>query len=182
MSMPLVYPNRRRAASAAEAAVWRGRSLRSLVSRRADPEVVGKPQQPKPDGTDDNRSDDTDCSTCYRVLVGPGTAFEGKDGLTENQVPDGFETTLAVVEAAEAVPWTKPEELPYAPDRPLPGLGKVHPDRFEAVLLSGRVLLLKKDLDEKLLRQAILRNDGKPLFQQLLNARVPEPRPVTEGL
>jgi Protein of unknown function (DUF1559) len=60
--------------------------------------------------------------THYQVLVGPGTAFE-KPGLTWNDFPDGPANTLLVVEAHDAVPWSKPADLTYDPDQPLPPLG-----------------------------------------------------------
>jgi hypothetical protein len=37
-----------------------------------------------------------------------------------------------VVEAAEAVPWTKPADLPYDPKQPLPKLGGMFKDVFNA--------------------------------------------------
>ena len=36
---------------------------------------------------------------------------------------DGTSNTVLVVEAATAVPWTKPDELPYDPNGMLPSLG-----------------------------------------------------------
>src|SRR5262249_17941562 len=37
--------------------------------------------------------------------------------------PDGLARTFLVVGAAQPVPWSKPADLAYAPDRPLPSLG-----------------------------------------------------------
>jgi hypothetical protein len=45
--------------------------------------------------------------TRYQVFVGPGTAFE-RPGLTFKDFSDGLENTFLVVEAAAAVPWSKP--------------------------------------------------------------------------
>ena len=46
-----------------------------------------------------------------------------------------------VVEADEAVPWTKPDELPYAPDKPLPALGGGPRGNFLVLMADGSVLL-----------------------------------------
>src|SRR5262245_28247263 len=71
--------------------------------------------------------------TFYRVFVGKGTAFEGREGLSlKDDFPDGLSNTLLIVEAAEAVPWTKPDELPYEPAKPLPRVGGLVPGGFNA--------------------------------------------------
>src|SRR5207248_7383214 len=60
-------------------------------------------------------------STFYRVFTGPMTPFPGAVPL---RMPAGFtdgaSNTLLVVEAGEAVSWTRPDELVYAPDEPVP--------------------------------------------------------------
>jgi hypothetical protein len=75
--------------------------------------------------------------TFYQVFVGPGTAFE-RPGLTWKDFSDGPGSTFLVVEAAEEVPWTKPADLAYDPDGPLPKLG----GRFTApdVVWARRVI------------------------------------------
>ena len=42
-----------------------------------------------------------------------------------------------VVEADEAVPWTKPDDLPYAPDKPLPALGGGPRGNFLVLMADG---------------------------------------------
>src|SRR5207302_9126297 len=49
-------------------------------------------------------------TTHYQVFVGQGTIFEGPGGIGFAQILDGTSNTLMVVEAAAAVPWTKPED------------------------------------------------------------------------
>ena len=68
-----------------------------------------------------NRESTTD-HTHIRAITGPGTAFE-RDGLTFADIKDGLAGTMLMADAAEAVPWSKPEELEFHPDRPLPSLG-----------------------------------------------------------
>jgi hypothetical protein len=38
--------------------------------------------------------------------------------LSISDISDGPSKTLLVVEAADPVPWTKPEDLPYSPEQP----------------------------------------------------------------
>jgi hypothetical protein len=115
-------------------------------------------------------------TTRYRVFVGPGTAFERPGlGLTQADFPDGLGNTLLVVEAAEAVPWTKPEELTYDPAGPLPPLGAGYSKAdkflcyevrrrlgFNALFADGTVRFLMADkADERSLRALITRNGGE---------------------
>jgi prepilin-type processing-associated H-X9-DG protein len=103
-------------------------------------------------------------TTYYQVFVGKGAAFETRKGLRLSQdFPDSTSNTFLIVEAGEPVPWTKPEDLPYAPDQPLPKLGGVFRDRFNVAWADGRVESLKKDLDGSLLRALITPNGGEEL-------------------
>src|SRR5262249_598312 len=55
---------------------------------------------------------------------GPVPVFEG--GLTTRMpasFPDGTSNTILVAEAGEAIPWSKPGDLRYDPNGPLPKLG-----------------------------------------------------------
>src|SRR5439155_1388856 len=60
-----------------------------------------------------NAKGDPPYTTHYQVFVGPGAGFEGKRGLRIGDFTDGTSNTILVAEAARAVPWTKPEDLPY---------------------------------------------------------------------
>src|SRR5262249_36319169 len=59
----------------------------------------------------------------FQLPVG-GSVFEPQQGgLTlSRSFPDGASNTILLAEAAEAVPWTKPGDLHYEPDLPLPKL------------------------------------------------------------
>ena len=61
--------------------------------------------------------------TLDQVFTGAGTAFDGPKGTALDDFPDGPDKTLMVVEAAEAVPWTKAIDLPYMAVAQLPQLG-----------------------------------------------------------
>jgi hypothetical protein len=97
--------------------------------------------------------------TVCHVFVGKGAAFEGAEGL---QLPgdfqDGTSNTLLLVEAGEPVPWSKPEELCYHPEGPLPELRSLFKDGFRACLADGSVRWVKKETSEATLRALITRN------------------------
>jgi hypothetical protein len=114
-------------------------------------------------------------ATHYQAFVGPGTAFE-REGLTWDDFLDGRANTLLVVEAAEPVPWTKPDDLRYDPAGPLPGLGMglTKPVKFlgyevrrrngfNAAFADGTVRFLDAGMDEATLRAVITRNGGEPM-------------------
>ena len=80
----------------------------------------------------------TDPTLTYsQVFIGEGAAFEGRQGTTLADFPDGPERTLLVVEAADPVPWTKPIDLPYMAGTQLPPLGGVFKDRSGAFVFGG---------------------------------------------
>jgi prepilin-type processing-associated H-X9-DG protein len=105
--------------------------------------------------------------TVYQVFVGPGTMFE--TGPERNfkgirfpmEVPDGSSNTILVVEAAQGVPWTKPDDLVFAPNRPLPPLGGHFRSGFNAAFADGSVRLIPQDTPESTLKAAITRNGGE---------------------
>jgi hypothetical protein len=102
-------------------------------------------------------------STFYRVFVGPGTVFENPQGCRLQEITDGTSNTLMAVEAATAVPWTKPEELPYQKDKALPALGGLFGGDFYALVADASVLMVGKKYDERLMHLFIQRNDGNVL-------------------
>lgn len=80
---------------------------------------------------------------------------------------DGASNTLIMAEAAVAVPWTKPEDLEYRPDQPLPRFGGAFPgdDTFLGATADGTVRCIRRSMPdaarhERLLRQLITFSDG----------------------
>ena len=108
--------------------------------------------------------------TYYQVFTGKGTGFEGIQGVSIADIQDGTKNTIAVVEAAEAVPWTKPADLPYDPSTPLPKLGGMFSDVFHAAFFDGAVQTLKRKFDEKTMRHAITRSGGEILDLEKIEA------------
>ena len=91
-------------------------------------------------------------NTSYFVLAGPGTVFDGETGTRMKQIADGTSRTILLVEAKRPVPWTKPEDIAYAADKPLPKLGGWVPGEFLVAIADGSVRPVAANVDEKLLR------------------------------
>lgn len=100
--------------------------------------------------------------THYQVFVGPGTAFASPTGLRLPQdLPDPSHTIL-IAEAAEPVPWTKPEDLIYDPSRPLPRLGDLFPRKgTQFAMADGTARSTWQDSSDKTLRALITCNGGQ---------------------
>ncbi|MBA4064099.1 MAG: hypothetical protein C0501_10380 [Isosphaera sp.] len=131
----------------AAGAGWDRPGLKDLPLRPYTCEAPGKAAEP--------------WHTFYRVFVGNGAAFEPGARVAKNDFPDGPDKTILVVEAGEAVPWPKPDELVYDPAKPLPKLGGLFPDGFYAAFADGTVRFVKSGTDEKLIRALITRNGGE---------------------
>jgi hypothetical protein len=98
--------------------------------------------------------------TFYQGFAGPGTMFEPGQKLRFSAVTDGLSNTALVVDAGEAVEWSKPADLPYDPDKPLPKLGGQFDGAFYMLVADGSVRPCRADPDEKTLRNVITRSDG----------------------
>ena len=99
--------------------------------------------------------------TCYFALTGPGTVFSGEEGTRIVDIRDGTSNTLMIVEAKRAVPWTKPEDIPYDPAQPMPELGGHFKGGFNTAFCDGAVRFIADSIDEKILRGLISRSGGE---------------------
>jgi hypothetical protein len=82
---------------------------------------------------------------------------------------DGASYTLLAAEAGEPVPWTKPDDLPYDPNKPLPKLGGLFSDGYHVVFCDGSVRFVKHKFNEKIMRWLITYDDGQPARFEDLN-------------
>jgi len=131
----------------------------------------------------------------YYVLAGPSTPFFGKEGCQIAQLTDGTSNTLLIVEAKRDIPWTKPEDIPYAADvaradaptravsryavdAPLPKLGGHHPDIFLAAFCDGAVRAVSLQADPMQLRNLMTRDGGEPIVWEMLEKNGTIPRPA----
>jgi len=103
--------------------------------------------------------------TVMHVFVGKGTAFEGPDGLRLSaDFPDGTSNTILIVEAGEPVPWTKPDEIPFDPNGPLPELRLLFKDGLRVGMADGSTWWIQPSrISDETLRAAITRNGGETL-------------------
>ncbi len=108
--------------------------------------------------------------THYQAFAAKGTAFEPGTRIGFHSFLDGSANSLMVIEAAEPVPWTKPEDLPYDAKKPLPKLGGVFKNgTFNALFGDGHVRTIGRKCDEQTLRYIITIRDGNPVDLTRLN-------------
>jgi hypothetical protein len=102
-------------------------------------------------------------TTFYQVFFGKGSIFEGQRDLTLGRLAilDGVSNTAMILEAADAVPWTKPADLDFTAN-PLPKLGSL-PDEggsYASTGAAGVLIFIRRDIPDKLLRQLAGCDDG----------------------
>ena len=78
-----------------------------------------------------------------------------------SEIFDGTANTVALVEAKRDIPWTKPQDISYHADKPIPTLGGWFPGGWLAGMADGSVQLVSFGNDEEDIRNLFTINDGK---------------------
>jgi hypothetical protein len=96
--------------------------------------------------------------------AGPLNLTRGNDSTAINRIIDGTSNTILVAEAADGVPWSKPADLPFEPDQPLPKLGGHFSGGFWVAMADGSVRFIdSRRTSDQTLRIAIMSDDGQVL-------------------
>ncbi len=101
--------------------------------------------------------------TPYRGFRGKGTMFEPGAKITATGVPDGLSNTILFAEFSNAVTWTEPNDLPYYRGVNVASqLGHSGSDTVMMGFADGSARTIRKtNMNETVVRQLILRNDGE---------------------
>jgi prepilin-type processing-associated H-X9-DG protein len=110
-------------------------------------------------------------ATFYRGFSGERTIFDPKlpDGTPFQAMTDGTSNTIAVVEAKEAVPWTKPDsDIPFdSKAKPqgiralIEGLGGHFPGGFNVLFCDGSVRFIAQTVNPVVFQALITRDGGE---------------------
>jgi hypothetical protein len=123
-----------------------------------------------------------DVKTNYLAVTGRGTVFPDLEGVYLNEIKDGAENSLAVVEVDDkyALEWTRPADHVPAFDLPTDKLGGLRGEGSFALLASGRVVLLAKDMPPSRLAALFTATGGEPVgAASFLKVPTPDPPPAT---
>ena len=102
--------------------------------------------------------------THYRVFTGNGAVFDVIQTTKLQEIADGTSNTLMIVESAEPVIWTKPEDLEFDPEKPIIAkLLRFVDDKAVVAFCDGSARFIKKKVPEKTWSLLIQKNDGTPI-------------------
>ncbi len=130
---------------------WDGPNNRKLIDKM--PPVYGFPG---PDGPPAGKG-----QASYFVFTGPSTAVGAGEESGVRNITDGTSNTILAVEARREIPWTKPEDIPFDPGRPLPEIGGYIPEGADVLFADGSVRFIKKTINPMVFKALITRDGGE---------------------
>ena len=101
-------------------------------------------------------------NSAYFAVVGDGTAFGNKQGVSFKDITDGTSNTIAIVEADRDIPWTKPEDITYD-GKKLPKFGGFHQGGYNVGICDGSVKFISEQINKETLKFLLLIADGEVL-------------------
>jgi prepilin-type processing-associated H-X9-DG protein len=91
--------------------------------------------------------------TSFKMFAGHGALLDPRKVYSLATITDGLAATILVIEAGDAVLWTRPADLPYDAEKPLPKLAGPYSDRLHVLMCDGSVRTVDprgKDFERKL--------------------------------
>lgn len=105
-------------------------------------------------------------NTPYLAITGEEAMFQPSKETLPSDVRDGLANTIMVVESKSTIPWTKPDDLAYASDKPLPFVGGFFDEGFQAAFGDGSVRFISKTIAESVLRALMTARGGESDINQ----------------
>ncbi|HEV3342049.1 MAG TPA: DUF1559 domain-containing protein [Pirellulales bacterium] len=101
--------------------------------------------------------------TGFVLFQGPQMYQIGKSGPDIRRIGDGTSNTLLVVEVGpeSAVPWTRPDDLPFDSAQPLTALGSLSKDGLWGGFADGAVRKIRPDIKPEVFRGLLTPNGGE---------------------
>jgi prepilin-type processing-associated H-X9-DG protein len=104
--------------------------------------------------------------THFQMVIGPNALLPVGTRMPAS-FPDGMSNTIAVVEAAEPVIWTKPDDV-MLPGKELPKdlkrrFGGLWPGGFNVLMWDGSVRFVKDSVSDRTLGLLLDPRDGQPI-------------------
>jgi hypothetical protein len=97
------------------------------------------------------------------VFTGPETGFHDQAGVDFTHILDGVSNSIMLAESRRDIPWTKPDDISYSSEKPLPKLGGWRDGRFEIGMFDGSVRLMSESTPQSVLRALITIKGGEAI-------------------
>ena len=97
----------------------------------------------------------------FFAFTGTDAALDTSTGRKVSDIRDGTSGTAFVIETKRNVPWTKPEDIPFNPAKPLPDLAGRHMGGNVLGMVDGSVQYLSKDVDDDAVKALITIRGGE---------------------